>query len=452
MNVSLNRRGRIFLILTILVTLIAVPIRVPPLILLSSLMLAYIVAYPMIMKRVEAPNVTMKCEVRHNVLFRGEVDILHITITNHTIDPIPLLQLDVDLPNSFFFLEQPKTYKFTLEPEFTMVLNIPIVPTSRGYFLLGPINLKLNDPIQIFEETLAVEDKIRVRVYPKRLAKQVSQARAKQVFSKILGFFAVSMKGMGTDFHGLREYIRGDPSKIVDWKASARANKLISREFEDEQKLEIVVALDSGATMRGMKYEYVLGMGMELYQGFVDLGKPTGMVIFNDEIVQEYLPSTSPNRMSKIWASIYGLNPKDVYSDYGQLDKWIDANGITNTLIIVIGDLEGDFNEISDSMRNIGLRGNQVIFLDIWGYSFSYERAILDVTEETIHNQYGQVLKNVIGEGLKQSNIFRGLSVKQDMARFGVIYGYVEDRKDNIIDALDRAMYSYFGAEWKSGQ
>jgi uncharacterized protein (DUF58 family) len=52
--------------------------------------------------------------------------------------------------------------------------------------------------------------------------------------------------GTGAEILQLRDYRRGDPLRAVDWKATARRGRLISRDFAEDQHLEVIVAIDSG--------------------------------------------------------------------------------------------------------------------------------------------------------------------------------------------------------------
>ncbi|MGH8142720.1 MAG: DUF58 domain-containing protein [Steroidobacteraceae bacterium] len=53
-------------------------------------------------------------------------------------------------------------------------------------------------------------------------------------------------RGAGAEVLQLRDYRRGDAPRAIDWKASARFGKLISRDYAEDQHLEIVVAIDVG--------------------------------------------------------------------------------------------------------------------------------------------------------------------------------------------------------------
>lgn len=57
-------------------------------------------------------------------------------------------------------------------------------------------------------------------------------------------------RGEGNDFHQLREYRAGDPLRQIDWKASSRYRRLISREYQDERDQQVLFLLDCGRRMR----------------------------------------------------------------------------------------------------------------------------------------------------------------------------------------------------------
>jgi len=52
--------------------------------------------------------------------------------------------------------------------------------------------------------------------------------------------------GAGAEVLRLREYRSGDPPRVIDWKATARASRLISREFAQDHRLQIVIVVDAG--------------------------------------------------------------------------------------------------------------------------------------------------------------------------------------------------------------
>ena len=56
--------------------------------------------------------------------------------------------------------------------------------------------------------------------------------------------------GAGAELHQLRDYRHGDPLTRVDWKASARTGSLVTREYSEDQHLDVLVAIDAGRLSR----------------------------------------------------------------------------------------------------------------------------------------------------------------------------------------------------------
>ncbi|HEU4529651.1 MAG TPA: DUF58 domain-containing protein [Steroidobacteraceae bacterium] len=64
------------------------------------------------------------------------------------------------------------------------------------------------------------------------------------------GAMAGRARGSGAELHQLRPYRPGDPLHRIDWKATARRAGLITREFTEDQHLDVIVALDAGRSSR----------------------------------------------------------------------------------------------------------------------------------------------------------------------------------------------------------
>jgi uncharacterized protein (DUF58 family) len=67
--------------------------------------------------------------------------------------------------------------------------------------------------------------------------------------SRLVGAHLKRRRGEGTDFHQMRDYRVGDSLRQVDWKATARMRRLISREYQDERNQQLIVVPDTGRRM-----------------------------------------------------------------------------------------------------------------------------------------------------------------------------------------------------------
>ena len=65
------------------------------------------------------------------------------------------------------------------------------------------------------------------------------------------GRAAVRVRGQGTEFDSLREYVLGDDVRSVDWRASARNRSVVVRTWQPERDRRVVLVLDTGRTSAG---------------------------------------------------------------------------------------------------------------------------------------------------------------------------------------------------------
>lgn len=62
---------------------------------------------------------------------------------------------------------------------------------------------------------------------------------------------AAQVRGQGTEFDSLREYVHGDDVRSIDWRASARRNTMVVRTWRPERDRRIIIVLDTGRTSAG---------------------------------------------------------------------------------------------------------------------------------------------------------------------------------------------------------
>lgn len=102
--------------------------------------------------------------------------------------------------------------------------------------LRGPVALAWwSRRLTVAAEVVIAPDALRRAVHARGLG---GGARARRVV------------GAGSELHQLRGYLPGDPLTRIDWKASARTGGLITREYSEDQHLDVLVALDAGRLSR----------------------------------------------------------------------------------------------------------------------------------------------------------------------------------------------------------
>jgi uncharacterized protein (DUF58 family) len=123
-------------------------------------------------------------------------------------------------------------------------------PVRRGNGWFAGVDLLIRSPLGFWLHRSFISLPERVRVFPDfrqvgRYARLASDHRLNQ-----MGVHRRQRRGEGSDFQQLREYRTGDSMRRVDWKASSRYRRLISREYQDERDQQLVFLLDCGRRMR----------------------------------------------------------------------------------------------------------------------------------------------------------------------------------------------------------
>jgi len=117
---------------------------------------------------------------------------------------------------------------------------------ERGEHDFGRIEARLCSRLGWWERALWLGDKAVTRVYPNFAALTKYALFATDQRLSQIGVLQRRRRGEGLDFHQLREYREGDAQRQIDWKATARSRKLISREYQDERDQQVVFVIDCG--------------------------------------------------------------------------------------------------------------------------------------------------------------------------------------------------------------
>ncbi len=111
--------------------------------------------------------------------------------------------------------------------------------------------------------------------------------------------YKIVLRGRGIEFSDIRKYLPTDDASLIDWKVSARMStsgkldKLYVKVYEEEQDLELIIAVDGSSTMdfgtqEKLKREYATLLAGSLAIAGVESGYKVSMIMFNDELL--YLP------------------------------------------------------------------------------------------------------------------------------------------------------------------
>jgi uncharacterized protein (DUF58 family) len=123
-------------------------------------------------------------------------------------------------------------------------------PLRRGNALFPGTDLVIASPLGLWDRKHFFACRDEVKVFPnfREIAHYALLATDNRLSR--MGVKRRLRQGDGGEFHQLREFRSGDSLRRIDWKASSRRHKLISKEYQDERDQQIVFLLDCGRRMR----------------------------------------------------------------------------------------------------------------------------------------------------------------------------------------------------------
>ena len=154
----------------------------------------------------------------------------------------------------------------------------------------------------------------------------------------------VHRQGSGLELHHLREYRPGDSLHVIHWKASARAQKLVSRVMTDEQRLEIMLVIDIGRTSRthvdGMsRFGHYINLAWAFSQFALTSGDAVGLVAAADKPVVALPPLRGAKALVQVHGALRRLRP--VAEDVDMLGAALEVQRLARkrSLVILVTDL-----------------------------------------------------------------------------------------------------------------
>lgn len=208
----------------------------------------------------------------------------------------------------------------TIEAGHYLQFDYLLTPHQRGDAAFAGTELRLASSLRLWWRTVRIDTAQTVKVFPdfSRLLGHTLTATDRRAPTE--GLIRKRRRGEGTDFRQLREYRYGDSQRTIDWKATAREQKLISREYQEERDQQVVFLLDTGRRMLahdegGSHFDHALNAVLTLSFIAQKQGDAIGLMSFGG--YQRWLtPQKGRVGLDRILTGVYDLQATELAPDY----------------------------------------------------------------------------------------------------------------------------------------
>lgn len=213
-------------------------------------------------------------------------------------------------------------------------------PTKRGDAEFKGIELRIRSHMAMWFRKRVYRNEETVKVYPNfaDVSKYALLATDNQL--SLLGIRQRVRRGQGLEFHQLREYREGDSMRQIDWKATSRYRKLISREYQDERDQQVVFMVDCGRRMRTEDNElnhFDQSLNAMLLLSYVALrqGDSVSILAFGGQ-ERRFSARKGINQINEILNQTYDLQSTLAVSDYATAAQQLLVHQRKRSLVVIL--------------------------------------------------------------------------------------------------------------------
>ena len=231
-----------------------------------------------------------------------------------------------------------------------------VTPSRRGAHVLGDHHVRLPSPLGLWTLQLRLPAQQTVRVYPDLKQLQEFDALSRQ--DRELSLVRTTRhKGGESEFARLRDHVPDDDSRRVDWKATARRQKLTVREYQLESNQNIMFLLDAGRVMTGVdsgisRFDHALNACLMLAHVAARAGDRVGALGFDDTLRVFMTPQAGRKASRAIIQATYDLFPRLAEPDFDLAFQSLAARVKNRTLVILFTHVV-DFSAAETLLRRV---------------------------------------------------------------------------------------------------
>ena len=222
--------------------------------------------------------------------------------------------------------------------------QVELTPVRRGQGTGGALAIRALGPLGFAWRQETVSLPWSATVYPSVPDTALRALPLQVLRRREAGLRAIRRPGEGRLFEGLREWVPGDETRIIDWKATARRGKPIARQYEDERRQQVLIVIDAGrlltAEVQGVpRLEAVISAALQLARAAVEHDDNVGLLVFADTVQRYVAPARGRRALRAVLDGLAQVEGRLVESDYPAAFRHLAAHNRKRALTVLFTDV-----------------------------------------------------------------------------------------------------------------
>lgn len=223
-------------------------------------------------------------------------------------------------------------------------IECSVTGMKRGVAPLGPVGVRARTRLGLVAANHTYELSDSIRVIPSLSGVRRYRLLAMQHRLDAMGVRALRRKGEGQAFASLREYVRGDDPRHIDWKATSKKGKFITREYTLERSQTVITLVDAGRGMTQLsgtypRFEHALSSALILTDIASNAGDRAGTLVFDDEVRAFVPPQSGKGALQLVRDAFIPVVATTREPDYASAFRFLAAHQSKRALIVFFTDV-----------------------------------------------------------------------------------------------------------------
>ncbi len=272
----------------------------------------------------------------------GDENKVTIVIQNNYTFTVQLTLID-ELPAQF---QQRNWHRNLSVPERSETTLIYILqPFERGEYNFGNILALIKSPLQLVQRRYSIEAAQVVNVYPSYVQMRRYSLLGVSNQAQEAGAKRLRKLGQSVEFEQIKDYVRGDDYRTVNWKASARKGQLMVNTFVDEKSQQVYCLIDKSRSMKmpfaGLTLlDYAINATLVLTNVALQKQDKAGLITFAQKVDTFVHAERKPAQMEAVLEALYKQQTKFPDPDYESLYAYIRSRIKQRSLLVLFANFE----------------------------------------------------------------------------------------------------------------
>ena len=218
-------------------------------------------------------------------------------------------------------------------------ITTALTPFRRGDRHAHHVTVRSYGPLGLVARQATIAAPGSITVLPPFNARKHLPSRLARL-RELDGATSVMVRGQGTEFDSLRDYVRGDDVRSIDWRATARRQDLVVRTWRPERDRRVVIIVDSGRLSAARidnepRLDTAFESALLLAALATKAGDRVDLVIYDRRVRGRVQGATGPELMNRMVTAMASVEPELIEMDWTVVPSLVRSITSSRALVVL---------------------------------------------------------------------------------------------------------------------